>query len=269
MTIARISSRQNALVARFRRVAGGDDPSLVLLDGAHLVAEALAAGVRVRDVLVTDEARARSEVAALLEQLRHSQADVVAATLAVVAAASPVRTPSGIVALAERPVDKHDDIYKSPSPLVLVAHGVQDPGNIGALVRVAEASGASGVVATGECADPFGWKALRGSMGSALRLPIGRRPSAGDAVAEARRHGCAIVVTVPRGGRSIFETDLTRPVAVVIGGEGAGVPSSVVDAADEQVSIPMATPVESLNTAAAAAVVLYEARRQRHGFVVP
>src|SRR5678816_2726308 len=154
------------------------------------------------------------------------------------------RSPSGIVALAERPADRRGDIYTPARPLVIVAHSVQDPGNVGALVRVAEAAGASGVVTTGECADPFGWKALRGSMGSALRVPIGREQAAEDAVAEARRHGCAIVVTVPRGGRSLFETDFTRPIAVVIGGEGAGVPPSVAEAADERVSIPMAPPVE-------------------------
>jgi len=263
MTTARISSRQNALVARYRHVARGDDASLVLLDGAHLIVEALRSGVTVRDVLVTDEARGRPEVVTLLDQLRRADIAAVAATAAVVAAASPVRSSSGIVALAELPRDRSDEIFTGTGVLALIACDVQDPGNLGAMIRVAEAAGASGAVAAGESADPFGWKALRGSMGSALRLPIGRQASIDDAVDEARRHGVSIVVTQPRGGRSIYETDLTRPVAIILGGEGAGVPPAVIDAADERVSIPMTAPVESLNTATAAAVLLFEARRQR------
>ena len=88
---------------------------------------------------------------------------------------------------------------------------VQDPGNLGAIVRVAEAGGATGVLAAGASADPFGWKALRGSMGSALRFPIvDRVDDVGLAAAEARKRGCQIVATVPRGGRSLFDVDLRR-----------------------------------------------------------
>ena len=87
-------------------------------------------------------------------------------------ALSPVRSSSAIVALAERPRDRSTRVYAGAGPLVVIAVDVQDPGNLGAIVRVAEAAGATGVVAAGASADPFGWKALRGSMGSALRLPI-------------------------------------------------------------------------------------------------
>ena len=110
-----------------------------------------------------------------------------------------------------------------------------------------------------------------------------RRRRRATAVADARRHGCRIVATVPRGGRSLFDVDLTGPVAVLIGGEGAGLPPALVDAADERVTIPMQAPVESLNAAVTAALIVYEARRQRarrsndeldvrrhrHGFPVP
>jgi TrmH family RNA methyltransferase len=140
---------------------------------------------------------------------------------------------------------------------------VQEPGNVGAIVRVAEAGGASGVVATGGSADPFGWKALRGSMGSALRLPVVAADDAAEVVAEARRRGCRIVATTPRGGRSPVEVDLTQATAVLIGGEGAGLPRTLVERASDRISIPMAPPVDSLNAAVTAALVVYEARRQR------
>jgi len=140
---------------------------------------------------------------------------------------------------------------------------VQDPGNLGAIVRVAEAAGGTGVVAAGASANPFGWKALRGSMGSGLRLPMAIGIDAGAAVADARKHGCRIVATAPRGGTPIFDVDLKGPLAVLIGGEGPGLPPALVDAADERVTIPMQAPVESLNAAVTAALILYEARRQR------
>ena len=98
------------------------------------------------------------------------------------------------------------------SPLVIIANDVQDPGNVGAIVRVAEAGGATGVVAAGACADPFGWKALRGSMGSALRLPVAIRDHADQAVAQARRHGCRIVATRRvAGARCSMSTAGCRP----------------------------------------------------------
>src|SRR5262249_61774875 len=131
-----------------------------------------------------------------------------------------------------------------------------------AVGRVAEAAGAPGVVAAGASANPFGWKALRGAMGSALRVPsLGGDPRA--AIDAARAHRCRIVATIPRAGRTPFALDLTGPVVLLIGGEGAGLPETLVQTADERVTIPMGPPVESLNAAVTAAVVLYEARGHR------
>ena len=147
------------------------------------------------------------------------------------------------------------------APLIIVAVNVQDPGNVGAIIRVAEAGGAAGVMISAASADPFGWKALRGSMGSALRIPVIRRGSVD--VDELRRLGFRIVATAPRGGHVVFDADLRGPTAILIGGEGPGLPPDVLAAADERVSIPMEPPVESLNAATTAAVMVYEARRQR------
>jgi TrmH family RNA methyltransferase len=177
-------------------------------------------------------------------------------------AISPVRSPSPIVALAERPQPAADRMYTG-TPLVVVAIDIQDPGNVGALIRVAEAGGASGVVCAGACADPFGWKALRGAMGSTLRLPVLISDDVRQAIDGARRHRCRIIATSPHGGTPMFASDLRGPVAILIGGEGAGLPARQMDSADERVNIPMQPPVESLNTAVSAALIVYEARRQR------
>jgi TrmH family RNA methyltransferase len=262
--IKTISSRQNPLVARCRAIARGDDPALLLLDGPHLVEEALAAGLRIEQAFVAVGEGDRQDIRTLVGRLERQGTAVAAAIGPVMAAISPVRSSSAIVALAERPRPTEDQLYAGPAPLLVIVCDVQDPGNVGAIARVAEAAGASGMIVAGASADPFGWKALRGSMGSALRLPIAVHAVAADAFAEARRHGCRLVATSPRDGQPLFGTDLTGPVALIVGAEGAGLPSSVLDQADVRLTIPMERPVESLNTAVTAALILYEARRQRH-----
>jgi TrmH family RNA methyltransferase len=254
-----ITSRQNPIVARFRAAARGERAELLLLDGVHLLEEALAAGIRVREAAMTNGV---PEVAELVDRLRKHHVPIVTVSTAVMQALSPVRSASPVVALAERPLAAGRRVYGN-TPLVIIAIDVQDPGNVGAIVRVAEAGGASGVVCAGACADPFGWKALRGSMGSALRLPVLVHRDVREAIDEARRHGCRIVATSPRGGHPLFESDLQGPIAVLIGGEGPGLAPSQIEAADERVMIPMQPPVESLNTAVSAALIVYEARRQR------
>ena len=259
----RITSRQNPVVARMRAAARGGAGAPLLLDGLHLVAEAAAAGLQVRLVVALAEAVERGDVGRLVARLARAGVEVATAPAAVMDALSPVRSPSGVVALADRPSGGGERLYASPRPTVAIACGVQDPGNLGAIVRVAEASGAAGIVAASPSADPFGWKALRGSMGSALRLPIVTDETAETAVATARRHGCRVVAAVPREGRSFFDADLSGAIAVLIGGEGPGLDAGLVRTADERITIPMAAPVESLNAAVTAALFLYEARRQR------
>ncbi|HUR34697.1 MAG TPA: RNA methyltransferase [Vicinamibacterales bacterium] len=256
----RITSRHNAIVAAYRAAARGGTEGL-LLDGSHLVGEALSAGIRLRHVMVALDAIDSPELTPLLDQLS-DDVDVAAASSAVMAAVSPVRSSSRIVALGDRPAPVRAP-FDDPAHLVVVACDVQDPGNVGAIVRVAEGAGASGVVVAGQSADPFAWKALRGSMGSALRLPIVAVPTIEAAVAEARRHGSAVVATVPRDGVPLFDSRLDGATTLLVGGEGSGLPAPVVAGADFRLTIPMEAPVESLNAAVATAVLLYEARRQR------
>jgi len=260
----RISSRQNPIVNRFKAVARGEAEGMLLLDGVHLLQDALAAGIEIVNVAIDAGAVERRDISRLAEVLRGQGLDPIIATAPVMGALSPVRSPTGIVAIARRPERDVAEFYKGPAPLVLIATDIQDPGNLGAIVRVAEAGGATSVLAAGASADPFGWKALRGSMGSALRLPVDRVDAADTAIAEARRRRCRIVATVPRDGRSLYDVDLAGATAVLIGGEGPGLPESLIESADERLTIPMERGVESLNAAATAALIVYEARRQRH-----
>jgi TrmH family RNA methyltransferase len=262
--MATITSRQNPLVARYRAAAHRDEDDVLLLDGVHLVADALAAGVRLEHATMTEAARADPGMQELLAKLTRAKVEVAFATTAVMDAISPVRSSSAVAALATRPAVSGEAMYSGATTLVVVAVDVQDPGNAGAIIRVAEAGGATGVVAAGATADPFGWKALRGSMGSALRLPVVSGVDPAEAIADARQHGCRVIAAAPRRGRSPFDIDLTGPIAILIGGEGHGLAPELVDAADERVSISMQAPVESLNAAVTAALLVYETRRQRH-----
>ena len=261
-SVKHLTSRHNPIVQRYREVGRGRDHSAVLLDGTHLILEALTMSVALEHVLVSTTALDRNDVATLVKRLEEAGVEVATASTAVMAAASPVRSPSGLVALATRPAVRGDRLY-GPRALVVIACDIQDPGNVGAIVRVAEAGGATAFVAAGASADPFGWKALRGSMGSALRFPIARAADSVQAVAEARAQHCRVVATVPRDGTPIFDADLRAPLAILIGGEGAGLSELLLDLADERITVPMQPPVESLNAAVTAALVVYEARRHK------
>jgi RNA methyltransferase, TrmH family len=260
--VERITSRHNSVVAQYRAAARGDAADVLLLDGAHLVNDALTAHIPLQHLMVAAEFTESADIGPLLSRAVAQHIAVGVASAKVMEAASPVRSSSPIIALANKN-RLASDVYAAKHPLVLIACDVQDPGNLGAIVRVAEAAGASGLIAAGQCADPHGWKALRGSMGSALRLPIARRDTAEEGVVEARRHRCRVVATLPRGGTPLSASDLRAPIAILIGGEGQGLPATLVEAADVRVTIPMQAPVESLNAAVTAALVAYEARRQR------
>lgn len=258
----RIASRQNPLVKRFRELArAGAADDEMLLDGQHLVEEALAADLPI-EVAAFAEKHAEGRLVALAARTRRAGARTLAVTDPVLAALSPVQHPSGVVAIARRPGSSVDGVFAKRPQLVVLLSDVQDPGNVGAIIRAADGCGASGIVAGQGTADPFGWKALRGAMGSTFRLPIARQPL-GEAIAAARTAGVRVFAAVPRGGTPLPQCDLRSPAAVLLGGEGGGLPSRLLDQADVRLTIPMRPPVESLNVAIAAALILYEASRQR------
>ncbi len=261
----RISSRQHPLVAACRGLARGRgaEPDRILLDGEHLVEEALAAGFSLQVAALDTAFLVRPAGAALADALERAGVDTIEVTGSVLEAMSPVASPSGVVALARRPTTAVAVVLRRAPQLLLLAADVQDPGNVGAMARAAEAAGATGLLLSGASADPFGWKALRGSMGSLLRLPVAVSGSWQETVAAVRGAGVRIAAAQPRGGGRLSEVDLVGPVAFLLGSEGAGLPPEAVAAADVVVSIPMAAPVESLNVSIAAALLVFEAARQR------
>lgn len=261
-----VTSRHNPVVSRFRALADEADPrgARVLLDGAHLVQEAREAGTAFEIVCVASSRLSRpTEEGSIAMALSQAGVEVVDVPDAIFQALSPVRSPSGIAAIATRTPSNSSRMCARPDAFIALAIDMQDPGNVGALVRTAEAGGATGVIVAGASAAPFSWKAIRGSMGSALRLPLVGGMTTAAALACLRDAGVRTVAAVPRGGMAPDAIDWVGRVALLLGGEGPGLSPDVAESCGQRVSIPMAGHVESLNVAAAAAILIYEARKQR------
>ena len=263
--VERISSRQNAIVKRFRELAHSrQSDGAALLDGVHLLEEALATGVKLEAIAFSD-AVLDGHLRELANQASRAGIRTIAVTPQVLSAMSPVRNPSGVVAIAQISPAPLAAVLRSTPQLIVVLHEVQDPGNVGATIRVAESFGASGLITTPATANPFGWKALRGAMGSAFRLPIATDVPIGDVRAALKAARIPLVATVPREGTPLPSANLRGPAAILLGGEGGGLSEELIRSADTRVTIPMHAQTESLNVAVAGAIVLYEASRQRVG----
>lgn len=263
-----ITSRQHPLVKRFKAAARGDETA-ALVDGWHLVADAERASLDFEIVAVAGALPDR-EASALLRRLGKSTR-IVEVSTDVMDALSPVRSPSGVAALvARRSATVEETLLPEPA-LVIVAVDLQDPGNSGALIRAAEAGGVTGAIFCGASADPWSWKSLRAGMGSTFRLPVARAADPATVLATLKRAGLRVAATIPRGGTPMHDAALDGRLAILVGGEGAGLSPALVQSADLTLSIPMSGAVESLNVAVATAVVVYEARRQRvaHAATVP
>jgi TrmH family RNA methyltransferase len=256
--MSRLTSRRHPIVAACRALAAGrGEPGRVLLEGAQLTADALDAGIDL-DAFVTDgrhpELAARAAAAGAV---------VYDAPRAVADAASPARTPGGAVAIARWAPAALDRLSLRPDADVVALAGVQDPGNVGSVIRSADAFGAAVVVLDGS-ADPGNWKALRGAMGSTFRVPVARA-TVDDALAWAARTGRRLAAAVPRGGVPPDDAALDGPLLLLLGREGAGLDDALVQRAAVRVTVPMRGGVDSLNVGVTAAILLWARAHLRAG----
>ncbi len=255
-----VSSRQNARLKQLRGAFAGHPRlanGLIALEGEHLVEEALRSGMLLKTVFLSERRPLPSFLPSSLEVLRVE--DELFASL------GETRSPQGIAALMLPPVRSLDEVLWGV-PLILVACGLQDPGNLGTLIRSAEAFGASGVLTTPGTVSAWNGKALRASVGSVFRLPV--VPCSPDDLLALRHRGVRLLAAVGEGvgTETITElgrVDLTTGVALLIGNEGAGLSADLLALADERLTVPCAGTVESLNAAVAGSILLYEAYTQR------
>lgn len=255
-----VQSRQNARVKELRAGfarASRTEHGRIAIEGEHLLAEAISSGLVLESVFV----RAGSEH--LLDRLKDFTAtEILVLPPDIFASAVSTEAPQGIAALVEPPAFNLDQILNGAAPLVLVAAGLQDPGNLGTLIRSSEAFGASGVILLPGTVSQWNQKALRASAGSVFRLPV-VLASEGEAFAALKAAGIATLAAVPAQDEVLPAHDLSRATALILGNEGSGISPEILGRADGRITIPCPGPVESLNVAIAGSVLLYEASRQR------
>jgi len=254
--LARIASRANPQFKALRALAHSAEArrreDKTLLDGAHLVGAYLERATPLL-IAVSDDALESLEVRALLERARAAPRLCLARAL--FDQIAPVRTPTGILALIAIPRPAH----KPEGECMVLLDGVQDPGNVGAIVRTAAGAGADAVLLSPQCADAWSPRTLRAAMGAHFALAVHTQC---DLVAAARAFDGRLVATSGRGGVPPSGLALVGKVAFAFGSEGAGLSEPLARLAAVTISIPLAPAVESLNVAAAAAVILFERVRQ-------
>ena len=250
-----ISSRHNSVFKELRALA--DDPrrqGRALLDGIHLVTSCFARGVGVRQLLVSESGRQNEEICALLQ--RAAGVDCVLLRDSLFREISGLGTPTGIAAVIDIPPVPADGIAGD----AVLLDAVQDTGNVGAILRTAAAAGVRDVLLGPGCAGAWSSRVLRAGQGAHFSLAIREQVDPAAALAACM---ATSIATVAHGGVSLYDLDLTGPVLWLVGNEGAGLAAELVAAAKLRVTIPLAVGTESLNVAAATAVCLFEARRQR------
>lgn len=262
-----LTSRDNPLVKRARAVRDGKYREQIFIEGLRLCEEAeQALGVDdIRDVIYSEKIAEDERGADLLDSLRTHGRNISLLSDAIFASISDTKSPQGIVLLADRPKTDGEKflVKRDAIPLLLILHKINNPANAGAILRTAEAAGATGVILTQGSTDIFSPKALRGAMGSTFRLNIWTGASFSEAIGFCRERRIRTISAELHGEHAHTEVDWKRPCALAVGSEASGLDSSEIAMTDESLRIPMRPPVESLNVAVATGVLLYEAARQR------
>ena len=261
----KITSRDNSLLRQARAVRDGKIDELIFVEGLRLCVEAVQSNLEVEAVIVSEELLRKEKTAEAIAEISKASRRTASVSEKLLESISYTKTPQGIVVLARRPEASEQRLAGSltASPLLVVLHQINNPVNVGAILRTAEAAGATGIVTTKTTSDPFSPKSLRGAMGSAFRLPIWRDTEFAEVVEWCRARKISLVGTAAAARIEHTEWDWTRGTALMLGPESSGLTADELKATDQTVSIPMHGAVESLNVSVAAGILLYEAARQR------
>lgn len=258
-TNPRVKEIRSLQVAKYRRERGE-----YFVEGVRGVEEALACPQEVKRIAYSPRLQETERGSRLLSRLRReaSGAEWLYLDDPVLDFISATQNHQGILAVLRRRESPPEELYRREGILLLL-HQIQDPGNLGAILRVAAGGGAAGLILSRGAADPFSPKVVRAAMGGQLRLPFLLERDLEGCIGELRARGYFVWASAPRAGRSLWEVCFTRSAAVLFGPEGEGLPPGLLAAADDLFSIPMTPGVDSLNVAMAAGIVIYEARRQK------
>lgn len=266
MKVARRSilrSPRHPLLKRLRRALSHGEltpDGYCAIEGPRLVAEALHSGLEVKALVA---ARSAEPVLERFEAAGNGRVRSYLISDRVFRSLSQTETPQGIAALVRLPESRLEERLAPPQALVVVPVGLQDPGNLGTILRALEAFGGSACLLAPHTVSPFNAKAVRASAGSLFRVPLFRRLPLETILALCRQHRLQTVGLAPHASQLLSAVNLTSSVALFVGGEASGLPAELSQQMDVVARIPLAAPVESLNAAMAANLALYEAARQR------
>lgn len=260
-----ITSRDNSLLRQARAVRDGKIEELIFVEGLRLCEEAQRSNLEIEAVIASEELLRKERAAGAIADLSRLSKRVASVSENLLASISYTKTPQGIIVLAQRPESSEERLAASlnANSLLVVLHQINNPVNVGAILRTAEASGATGVITTTNTSDPFSPKSLRGAMGSAFRLPIWSGVSFDETIGWCRRRGITSICADAEATTAYTEIDWSKPSALVLGPESTGFTPEELDQADQRVRIPMKGAAESLNVSVAAGILLFEAARQR------
>lgn len=249
-------------VLEVRDKRGGQRHNAFLIEGPHLLEMAVNAGCVIRRVFFSESFIKKESGRRLLKQLSEAGSDIYTAREQIISKLAETETPQGILAVAScAPVDLNALTLRG-YPFIVAAEGIQDPGNLGTIIRTSDAAGADAVVILPGTCDPFTPKSLRATAGSIFNLPVIFSETE-DMTGWLKKRGISLIVTDRDADKSIFNSDLQGPLALVFGNEAQGVSQRLRDTADILIRIPIIGRAESLNVAASAAICLYETVRQR------
>ena len=261
--LRRVSSRQNALVKDLRKALSQGEPTTegyLAVEGVRMIEEAIRSSLRFQAIFFSEAGS--GQATRLLPQIG-SQVEVLLLPDEVFVSAVSTESPQGVAALVKLRPHKFEELLESASDsLLVVVGGIQDPGNLGTIIRSAEAFGARAVLLGEKTVSHFNPKAVRGSAGSIFREPL-LRVKLAESITALKQQGMRVLATSSHKGKPLQEVDFTGAAMIVVGNEGAGVPAEILSMANELVTIPHSPRVESLNAGIAASILLYEAARQR------
>ncbi len=265
MEFLRITSAANtrikeAVRLRERNHITGED--LFVIEGLRIIETALEAGVDIREVFFTDRFGSQREGGKLLKTLRAKGAHIFSITEHLLKKITDTETPQGIAAVISYETSPLDGLPARVNPLYAVGDGIGEPGNLGTIIRTADAAGADAVILLEGTCDVFIPKVIRATAGSIFHLPISHA-RAETFVKWLRRRGIPLAATSADANNSVFESKLDGPMALVFGNEARGISDTIKEAADITLKIPIYGRAESMNVAISAAICLYEAARQR------
>lgn len=257
-----ITSRENAKLKYARAVREGREPDAIFIEGVRLVREAFRSPIMIEHLLISADpaySEKRFEFAELVENTRLKITKVAPNLFPSIA---DTENSQGVIALGRRPVRTLADLDLSKKGTVIFLQKVNNPSNLGAVVRTAEAAGARGLIVSKGSSDAFTAKAIRASMGSAFRLPILEGVEFGEAIKWANENGSVTTAADIRASKSYSDIDWSVPRLLVFGSEAHGLNEKELGEIEQVVRIPMENEVESLNLAVSAGIILFEARRQ-------